>query len=320
MIPRRAALLLPLAATARAQEAPFPSRSISLLVGFSPGGGNDILARLLAPKLSELLGQPVAVENRTGGSGSIAMLAVARARPDGHAMVLGSIGNVAQSPLLLRPPPFDPLQDITPVQLVASVPLVVTVPANSAARDIAGLIALARANPGKLNFASNGPGSLQHLAAELFMLQTGIRMTHVPYRGSGQVVSDLMSGVVDVNFDTMPSVLQHIRQGGLRGLAVTTARRVPALPEVPTVIEGGVAGYDLNAWYMLCGPANLPPAITARWAQALHAAFAVPELRSRIEAAGFDVGGGTPAEAAALLRAEVARYAEVIRRADVRME
>jgi tripartite-type tricarboxylate transporter receptor subunit TctC len=321
VIPRRLALAgfaLPFAA--KAQDAPFPSRPINLLIGFSPGGGTDIVARLLAPKLSEELGQPVAVENRTGGSGTIAMAATARARPDGHVMTIGTVSNMAQAPLALRPPPFDPLRDITPVLLVASVPLVVTVPAASPAKDLAGFIALARANPGKLNFASNGPGSSQHLAAELFMQQTGLRMTHVPYRGSGQVMNDLITGVVDVNFDTLPSVLPHMRQGTLRGLAVTTPRRNPRLPEVPTVAESGVPGFDLNVWYMLAGPAGLPEAVRRRWAGAMNAAFAVPEIRERIESSGFDIGGGTPEEAARLLQAEVARYAEVIRRADIRLE
>jgi tripartite-type tricarboxylate transporter receptor subunit TctC len=316
---------LPLLAVPRpavAQEgAPFPSRPITLLVGFAPGGGTDILCRLLAPRLSEEFGQPVAVENRTGGSGTIAMTATARARPDGHAVTMGTLSNTVQAPLAMRSAPFDPVRDLTPIALVATVPMVVTVPATSPARDLAGFIAYARANPGRLNFASNGLGTSQHLAAELFMQATGTRMVHVPYRGSGQVIMDLASGVVDVNFDTLASVLPHIRDGRLRGLAVTTATRAEGLPAVPTVIEAGVPGYDLNVWYMLLGPAGMPGPVAARWAAALGRALALPELRQRIREAGFDPATGSgPTEAAALVHAEAGRYGEVIRRAGIQVE
>jgi tripartite-type tricarboxylate transporter receptor subunit TctC len=200
---RRALLaaLVALPFTAAAQDAPFPSRPITLIVGFAPGGGTDILARLLAPKLGEELGQPVAVENRTGGGGTLAMTATIRAKPDGHTVTMGTVSNTVQVPLAMKSPPFDPQKDLTPLGLVAAVPMVVTVPASSPARDLAGFIALARAKPGTLNFASNGVGTSQHLAAELFMQATGTRMVHVPYRGSGQVVADLAAGVVDVNFE-----------------------------------------------------------------------------------------------------------------------
>jgi tripartite-type tricarboxylate transporter receptor subunit TctC len=312
------------AAPALAQDgagAPFPSRPVTMLVGFAPGGGTDILARLLAPRLSEALGQPVAVENRTGGGGTIAAAAVVRARPaDGHVVNLGTLSNHAQAPLAMRPPPFDPVRDVTPILLVATVPMVVTVPAASPARDLPGFVAHARANPGRLNFASNGVGTTQHLAGVLLMQATGIEMVHVPYRGSGQVVTDLAAGVVDVNVDTLPSVLGHIRDGRLRGLAVTTAGRSPRLPEAPTVAESGVPGYDITLWYMLFGPAGMPEAAAGRWAAALNAALADPDLRRRVGEAGFDAGGGTPSDAAALLRAEVARWGEVIGRAGIRLE
>ncbi len=320
MIPRRAlpALLVP--AAAAAQEPAFPSRPITLLVGFAPGGGTDILARLLAARLGEEFGQPVAVENRTGGGGTIAALATARARPDGHTATLGTVSNMVQVPLAMRAPPFDPGRDVTPIALVASVPLVVTVPASSPARDLAGFIALARASPGRLNFASNGVGTSQHLAAELFMQATGTRMVHVPYRGSGQVVIDLAQGVVDVNFDTLSSVLPGIRQGLLRGLAVTTARRAAALPEVPTVMESGVPGYDLDVWYMLYGPAGLAETALRRWSAAAARALAEPAIQARLRESGFDPAGGTPDEAAALVRAEIARYGEAIRRAGIALD
>jgi tripartite-type tricarboxylate transporter receptor subunit TctC len=305
---------------ASAQEPPFPSRPITLLVGFAPGGGNDILARLLAPRLSEAFGQPVAVENRAGAAGTIAATAMVRSRPDGHTVNLGTLSNHCQAPLAMRPPPFDPLRDVTPILLAATVPMVVTVPASSPARDLAGFIAHARAHPGRLNFASNGVGSAQHLAAVLLMQATGIEMVHVPYRGSGQVVPDLVAGVVDVNLDTLPSVLGHIREGRLRGLAVTTPQRSPRLPDAPTVTESGLPGFAITLWYMLFGPAGLPAARTRRWAEAMGGALAEPALQQRILEAGFDPGGGTPEDAAALLRSEVARWGEVIGRAAIRME
>ena len=319
MIPRRAlpALLLP--APALAEEA-FPARPITLLVGFAPGGGTDILARLLAARLADDFAQPVAVENRTGGGGTIAALATARARPDGHIATLGTVSNMVQVPLAMRAPPFDPARDVTSIALVAAVPMVVTVPANSPARDLAGFIALAKASPGKLNFASNGVGTSQHLAAELFMQATGTRMVHVPYRGSGQVVMDLAQGVVDINFDTLSSVLPGIRQGVLRGLAVTTARRAAALPEVPAVMESGVPGYDLDVWYMLYGPAGLAGPALRRWSAATARALANPAFQARLRESGFDPVSGTPDEATSLVRAEIARYGEAIRRAGIQLD
>jgi tripartite-type tricarboxylate transporter receptor subunit TctC len=319
VIPRHALAGLLLPAAAAAEEA-FPSRPVALLVGFAPGGGTDILARLLAARLGDDFAQPVAVENRTGGGGTIAALATARARPDGHTATLGTVSNMVQVPLAMRAPPFDPARDVTPITLVAAVPMVVTVPANSPARDLAGVVALARARPGQLNFASNGVGTSQHLAAELFMQATGVRMIHVPYRGSGQVVMDLAQGVVDVNFDTLSSVLPGIRQGLLRGLAVTTARRVAALPELPTVMEGGIPGYDLDVWYMLYGPPGLPPAVLRRWSAAAIRALAEPALQARMREAGFEPAGGSPDEAAALVRVEIARYGEAIRRAGIQID
>ncbi|WP_158292041.1 Bug family tripartite tricarboxylate transporter substrate binding protein [Paracraurococcus ruber] len=313
-----ATLLLPWPAAA--QDAPFPSRPITLLVGFAPGGGTDILARLIAPKLSEELGQPVAVENRTGGGGTIAVVATTRARPDGHTVTLGTLSNNAQVPLAMKAPPFDPLRDVTPLVQVASVPLVMTVPATSPARDVQGFVALAKAAPGTLNFASNGVGTSQHMAAELFMLATGTRMVHVPYRGSGPASIDLAANVVQVNFDTLSTVLPHIRGDRLRGLAVTTRARSDQLPEVPTMIESGIAGYDIDLWYMLFGPAALPEAVTARWAEALNKALADRAFRQRLVEAGFGPAGGTPAQAAAVLRADITRYGEVIRRAGITLE
>ena len=319
-MPRRAALALPsllLPRLAAAQPAPFPSHPVTLIVGFSPGGGTDILCRLLAPKLTEEFGQPVAVENRTGAAGTLAAAATARARPDGHTMTMGTVSGNVVAPLSMRPPPFDPVRDLTPVMLVASVPLVAVVPAGSPVRSIADLTALARARPGGLNFSSNGPGSSMHIAAEIYMRETGTRMTHVPGRGSAQSMQALLSGQVDVVFDTLSTTLPFLRQGTLRGLAVTTAARSDWVPELPTMAEAGVPGFDIDVWYMLYGPRDLPAPVAERWAAALTRALTPPEMRRRLRDAGFDVRTGTPAEAAALVRAEVERYGALLRAAGI---
>jgi tripartite-type tricarboxylate transporter receptor subunit TctC len=235
-------------------------------------------------------------------------------------VTLGTVSGNVLAPLMLRPPPFDPVADLTPIALVATVPLVMTVPGSSPARDVAGFVAMLRANPGRLNFASNGPGTSQHLAAEMFMQATGTEMVHVPYRGSGPAMVDLIAGAVAVNFDTLSSVLPHMRQGTVRGLGVTTARRSAQAPELPTVAESGLPGFDIDVWYMLYGPPGLPQPVVARWAAAAGRALAEPEVRQRLGDAGFDVGRGSPADAASLVRAEVARYNELIRRANIRLD
>lgn len=291
-----------------------------MLVGFAPGGGTDTLSRLLAPKLQEAFGQPVAVENRPGGSGTIAVSAVLRSRPDGYTLGVGTNSSNTIVPPLMRPPPFDPLRDQTPILWAGTVPQVVAVPANSPARDLQGFIAMLRATPGGVNYASSGIATQQHFAAELFARATGTSMAHVPYRGSGQAVNDLIAGQVDVNFDTLPTVLPHIRAGTLRGLAVTTPERVDWLPDTPTVAEAGVPGFDVVTWYLVYGPAGLPAPIVARWVEALNAALADPGVRARVHEAGFIPGGGTAADAAARVRDDAERFGRLAREAGIRLE
>ena len=317
---RRALLAAPLLLATPLRAQGFPERSIRLVVPFPPGGATDGTARVLAEHLTTRYGRPVVVDNRAGAGGLLGTELVARATPDGHTWLLASAAPLALSPLLVRNLAFDPRRELAPVSMVMTTDHVMAVNPRSPARDVAGFIALAKAKSGGLNFASNGVGTAQHLAAELFMQATGTRMVHVPYRGSGQVVADLAAGVVDVNFDTLPSVLPFIRQGQLRGLAVTTRTRSDRLPEAPTVIESGVPGYDIDVWYMLLGPAGLPEPTIARWSQALGKALADPALRTRIGESGFDVAGGTPQQAAALVASDTARYGEAIRRAGIILE
>lgn len=324
---RRLLLALPalaapalLAGRARAQGSWSPNRAVTVLVGFAPGGGADIVSRLLATRLQEEMGVPIAVENRPGASGTLATSAVARARPDGQTLVIGTISTQAVVPPLMSPPPYDVLGDLTPLMRVGTVPQVAVVPANSPARTLAELIAIAKQRPGELNFASSGIGSSQHLAAELLCREAGVRMSHVPYRGTGQAVNDLIAGRVDLNMDTLPTNLPHIRSGGLRALAVTTPARTPSLPEVPTVAEQGFPGFDSVTWYMAAGPANLPPAIKSRWAQALSSAVNHPDTNARMVELGYIPGTGGPDEAVALVRADSARYGELARQINLRFE
>lgn len=304
----------------RAQSAWSPGRPVTLMVGFAPGGGTDIIARLLAPAMQAELGQPIAVENRPGASGTIAALAGTRAPPDGHTLYMSTVSASAVVPPLMSPPPFDIHRDQTAIGLAATVPLVAVVPLSSPARDLAGLIAQARANPGALNYSSSGVATQQHLAAELLARAAGVQMTHVPFRGTGQAVTEILAGRIDLAIDTFPTYLPHIRGERVRALATTMPGRIDWLPDLPTVAESGFPGFDANVWYMLMGPPNLPPAIRDRWSAALNKALAEPTLRPRIRDAGFIPGGGTSAEAAALLGRDAERYATLIREAGIRIE
>jgi tripartite-type tricarboxylate transporter receptor subunit TctC len=303
----------------RAQDK-YPSRSVTVLVGFAPGGGTDIIARLLAPSLQAEFGQAVAIENRAGASGTLAAAAVARARPDGYTLLMGTVSTQAVVAPLMRNPPYDQNNDFTPLALTGTVPLVAVVPANAPYRDLKGLIEFARQNPGKLNYASSGIATQQHLAAEMLCQAAGIQMTHVPYRGTGPVLNDLIAGTLDLAIDTMPTHLPHLRSGGTRALAVTTAQRAPALPDVPTVAESGFPGFEITVWYMLLGPAGLPQQVTQRCVQAINKALQDSANRSRLEEAGFMPGGGSAADAADLVRREATRYGALAQRAGIRID
>jgi tripartite-type tricarboxylate transporter receptor subunit TctC len=319
-ISRRAVLataaLAPLAA--RAQS--YPTRPISLLVGFAPGGGTDIIARLLQPQLQEELGQPIAIENRAGGSGTIAAAQNARGRPDGYQMLMTTVSASAVVPPVMTPPPFDILRDQTAVVLAGTVPLVAVVPLSSPARDFAGFIAHARANPGRLNYSSSGVATQQHLAAEALSHAAGLQMQHIPFRGTGQAVNEVLAGRIDIAIDTLPTYLPHIRGGRVRALATTLPERTEWLPDLPAVAEAGFPDFDASVWYMVMGPPGLPEAVSSRWVAAVNKVLAEPGLRAKVRDAGFVPGGGTSAEAAALLRRDAARYAELIRRANIRIE
>ncbi|WP_135467638.1 Bug family tripartite tricarboxylate transporter substrate binding protein [Crenalkalicoccus roseus] len=305
-------------AGARAQD--WPTRPVTILVGFAPGGGTDIISRMLQPTLQQDLGQPVVVENRPGASGTVAVSALTRAQPDGYTLLMTTISASAVVPPQMRPPPFDIYRDQMPVALAATVPLVAVVPAGSPDRDLKGLIERARANPGRLNYSSSGVMTQQHLAAELLSRAAGIEMTHVPFRGTGQAVNEVVAGRIDIAIDTFPTYFPHIRAGRVRALAVTMPQRVDWLPDVPTVAELGFPGFDANVWYMLMAPPGTPAPVVERLVGAMNKALNDPALRPRIHEAGFIPGGGTQADAAALLRRDAERYARLIREANIRFE
>ncbi len=298
----------------------YPNRTVSLLVGFAPGGGTDIIARLLQPALQEELGQPIAIENRAGASGTIAATQNARGRPDGYQMLMTTVSASAVAPPTMNPPPFDIYADQTAVVLAGTVPLVAVVPLSSPAQTFAQWLDHARANPGKLNYSSSGVGTSQHLAGELLCHAGGISMQHIPFRGTGQAVNEIMAGRIDIAVDTLPTYLPHIRAGRVRALATTLPERVDWLPDLPTVAESGFPGFDASVWYMVMGPPNLPGPIAQRWVAAVNKALADPVLRQRVKDAGFLPGGGTSADAAALLRRDAQKYAELIRAANIKFE
>ena len=317
-----AAATLPLGAGpagAQAQDA-YPSRSITMLVGFAPGGGTDIVARMLSPRLQDELGQAITVENRPGASGTLAAAAAARARPDGYTLLTGTVSTQCTVAPLMRPPPYDQLRDFTPIMLLGTLPLVVVVRADSPARDMASLKALAAEKPGGLNYGTSGVGSQQHLASELLARQGGMRMTHIPYRGTGQSVNALLAGDVDVNIDTLATYLPHIRGGRMRALATTLPQRASSLPEIPTVEEQGFPGYDMSVWYMVLGPAGLPEGVVRRWETALGRTISDPTINRRLVESGYIPGGGGAAEAAALVRRDAERLGRVVELAGVRLE
>jgi tripartite-type tricarboxylate transporter receptor subunit TctC len=314
-----AAALTPLLSAPALSQA-YPSRTITLLVGFAPGGGTDIIARFLAPVLQEEFGQTIAVENRPGASGTLAVLAMSRARPDGYTMLMTTISASAVVPPLMNPPPFDIRRDQTAVVHAATVPLVCVVPTNSPSTTLPELLERARREPGVLNYSSSGVATQQHLAAELLSRSAGVQMTHVPFRGTGQAVNEILAGRIDLAIDTFPTYLPHIRQGRVRALAVTMPQRVEWLPETPTVAELGFPGFDAVVWYMLMAPPGTPQPIADRWVAAVNKAYANPDMRQRIVNAGFLVGGGTQREAAAMLNRDAERYAALVRGANIRLE
>jgi tripartite-type tricarboxylate transporter receptor subunit TctC len=297
----------------------YPSRPVRLIVGFAPGGGVDINARMLAPKLSEYLGQQVVVENVPGAGTNIANERVAKAAPDGYTLLINTAA-VAINMSLYRNLPFDTLRDFAPVSVFSHSPNVLVVNAKLAAQNVKELVAMARGAPGKLNYSSAGVGTTQHLAAELFKLRTGTFIVHIPYKGTAPSMTALIAGEVDLSFANIPSIQGHLKSGRLRALAATAARRDPQLPEVPTMKEAGVEGVEVVVWYGVLAPAGTPRDIVQTLANGIMRATRDPEVRRRMLEQGAEPVGSTPEEFAKLLREEVARWAEVVKISGARAE
>lgn len=312
---RRAALLAPLLALALASAAAaqtFPSRPVRLLIPYPPGGSAELLARPIAKRLGEVWGQPVVLDFKAGAGGTIASDALAKSAPDGHALIMVLAAHAINATLYPKLP-YDTLKDFAPVTLAASLPLVLEVNPAVPARTASELIALARARPGSLNYASAGNGNTSHLIGELFKATAGIEMQHVPYKGSGPAVVALMGGEVQLMFDSLSSSLAQINAGKLRPLAVASRARSPALPNVPTIAESALPGFVVEGWYGFLAPAGTPKALVARISRDINDAMAHAETREKIVSLGYDVLGSTPEQFDAHIRAEVTRWAKVVK-------
>ena len=313
-----AAVLAIFSAGALAQA--YPNKTVRMIVGFPPGGGTDVVARVIAAKLSEWWGQAVAVENKPGATGTIGADSVAKSAPDGYTLIMGHVNSHAIAPNLFKKLPYDAIKDFAAVSYVGYVPNVLAVHPSVPAKSVKELVALLKSKPGQLNYASSGNGSTQHLAGEMFKQLTGTEIVHVPYKGSGDAIKDLLGGVVAMNFDTMPPVLPHVQSGKLRGLAISTPKRLAQLPDVPTFEEEGIRGFDVTNWYGVMAPGGTPREIVQKLNADINKAMQVPEVRSRLEAVGTQLNEQSAAQFEAFMKAEVAKYAKLVKDANIRIE
>jgi tripartite-type tricarboxylate transporter receptor subunit TctC len=306
------------AASAVAQT--YPTRPVTLVVPFPAGGGNDTMARLVAEKLSKALGQQVVVDNRGGGGGTIASRAVAKAAPDGYTLLLGFTGTLAINPSLYPNPGYDPRTDFAPIGLIATGPSVLIAHPSFPAQSVGELIAYAKANPGKINYASASIGTVAHMSAELFAHMAEIKIVHVPYRGTGPAMTDLLGGHVGIMFASIPTAIGHVRSGSLRALAVTTATRSGFLPEVPTIAESGLPGYAAAGRYGLLAPAGTPRPIIERLNAELNTALKAEDLRAKLATEGAEPLTSTPEEFAADIDREETKWSKVVKETGVKIE
>ena len=311
--------VLPLLA-AHAYAQPYPAKPIRMIVGYPPGGGTDIVGRMMAQKFSENFGHTVIVDNRGGATGNIGTELAARATPDGYTLLMGNVAPNAINVSLFKKIAFDPVNDFAPVSLVALTPNMLVVHPSVPVKNIKDLIALAKAKPGAYNYASAGIGSSSHLAGALFGILTGTNIVHVPYKGGGPAMVDVLAGQMQLYFGTMPGVMPHVKSGKLRPVAVTSDKRSQTLPEFPTIAESGVAGYEAATWYGLLAPARTPRAIVERLHREVVKILGVTEMRERLVAQGFEPVGGTPEQFGAYIKTEIAKWGKVIREAGIRAE
>jgi len=308
--------LLLLYTPANAEVADYPSRAIRILVGFPPGGGTDLVARLIAQNLSTRFGVPVIVDNKSGASGTVAAEILAKAAPDGYTISLGHVNSLVAAPFIYKDLSYSPERDFTPIVYVGYVPNILVVKPSLPAHSVQELVALAKSGKQRITFASAGYGSTQHIAGEMFRQAAGIEIFNVPYRGTAPAVTDLVAGTVSLDFETYPGVISFIKSGQLRALAVATSKRLPSLPDVPTMAE---LGYDVEVtnWYGMIGPANLPPAVVAILNKEINTIIKLPDVIEKVRLAGGEMSGGDPEEFKTFIRSETKKIESVVRRAQL---
>jgi tripartite-type tricarboxylate transporter receptor subunit TctC len=307
-------------AVAQTPVAGYPAKPVRLVVPFPPGGSTDTVARVLAPRIAERLGQPVIVDNRPGAGGSLGVEAVAKSTPDGYTIVLGAAGGLAINPSLAKSPTYDPVKDLAPITLVGSSPFLMVVDPSLGASSVREVIAAARAEPGKLTYASGGNGTAMHLSGELFKQMTGTDIVHVPYKGSGPAVAAAAGGQTSIAFADITSALSLLRGGRVKALGVLSRERSSLAPEIPTLAESGVPGFESVGWFGLVAPAGTPPAIIALLNREAVAAMQLPETRERMTALALEPWPSTPEEFGAFIRSETAKWARVIKESGARAE
>ena len=307
-----AALVLGLTVAAGAQAQAWPTKPVTLVVPFPPGGSTDFIARTMLPTLNKTFGQSFIVDNKAGATGTIGAGQVKRAAPDGYTLLLSSLGPFVIAPHLIKSMQYDALTDFDTITVAVQAPNVLVVPAGSPHKSLADVVAFEKANPGKMTFASSGNGSSDHLTAELFWLESNTTGLHVPYKGGGPAITDLLGSQVDASFQNVNAVLQHIKGGKLRALAVTGAKRSPVLPDVPTMAEAGVRGVDVYSWQGVVGPKGLPADVRARFHDAVVAALNEAQTKQQLTALGLEVVANTPAQFADFQKQEFARWKKVI--------
>jgi tripartite-type tricarboxylate transporter receptor subunit TctC len=320
-ISRRSALAFGLACAiaGSVQAQAWPGKPIRLIVPFTPGGGTDLIARELANTMSNA-GYQFVIENRPGSGGNLGVDAAAKSPADGYAFALGQTSNLAINPTLYSKMPYDSVKDLTPVSLVASSPLLIVVGADSPFKTMADVVKASKANPGSVNFATSGNGTVSHLAIESFQRVAGLKMTHIPYKGAAQGVTDVIGGRVQLYVSSIPTLLGYVRNGKLRPLAVTSATRTDDLPEVPTVAEAGFPGFDAVTWFGIVGPANVPKDIVARMSADINKALKDPALRKKLADQGADVAGSTPEQFAKLIRDDIVRWGAAVKESGAKLD
>ncbi|MEJ5989313.1 tripartite tricarboxylate transporter substrate binding protein [Ramlibacter sp. PS3R-8] len=322
-ISRRVALALAVAATFSSGAVlaqAWPAKPIKLIVPFPAGGGTDIIGREVAQKLATNTGWTVIIDNKPGSGGNLGVDAAAKSPADGYTFVLGQTSNLAINPTLYSKLPYDPVKDLSPVSMVASAPLVIVVAADSPYKTLADIVAASRAKPLSLNYATSGNGTVAHLATEMFQRTANVQLTHVPYKGAAQGATDLIGGQVQLYVSSVPTLIGHIKNGKMRAIAVTSAKRADDLPQVPTIAESGYKGFEAVTWFGIAGPAKLPKEVVTRLNAEINKALQAPDLLKKLSDQGADVAGSTPEQFATLIRDEIARWGKVVKESGAKVD